>query len=700
MTTLLTQHVGDAPDSLPGSTTLRFDAEDSPAVLLHDLGDAIEVLYVRFMLSASQADGGTCVIAGGIGDDGRSTWQLTLNADNQSLTLNVAGTELSVGLTTAIAWHTVEVGLDASADNVTLRLNGIERGSASAPTIATRYAWLGAAFVDVGLAGVIDFDHWVLATNPIGVPLSTPTHDHAGDPRRWLVIYNRDDDDSAAWAAAYRQRRGLAYANLCGLSLPTDETITDPQYQNLRQQIADYLSDNAMTGQVVGLLLGYGVPGYADLTLQGPTPLTSYLHNDASHGNLAVNPLYQATITTRLLASDYGSYRLTGRIDAPDLPTALSLIDRADNLLQQPLAHDQGADLLIDINPDDPSVGPVYASQVSDWALSQLRDRLRLPTVIFDSTPPTSASGEAVVWGWRDAAPSSSFFATPAGRRALCLQFYSAAQYATTLRDASATDWLNTALRAGYAAAALPSRPFSLSTLPLPATFFEAMRQGWTLAEAWLVSQPFIRGGLQLVGDPLLTLHLPKEGVDVFGPVARLDQIDFDQPLAVLHAGQSQLQLALEDAPPTGGYARYLVRRYDAMGRADFACASDYVALEQSHVIRPAMPAWPSFDSWRVQVVADRLVLTAVWPAPLRNLAIDRVQLQSQAEEESIAMIDAIDPVVGQCRAVFSVDRPTITTRYRFRVVQGPATFDSPWSAWVAPASSTTASLTLLENYP
>lgn len=237
---------------------------------------------------------------------------------------------------------------------------------------------------------------------------SGPLSDYANDPRRWLVVYNSADADSTTWAGLYADRRAIPSVNRCGLSLPTDEVVSAAQYETMRQQIGTYLDNNDLREQVVGVLLGLNVPGYADVAGLGAlTPIAAYLHTDDTHGLTVVNPLYQSTIAERPAASDFGGVRLTCRIDASTLAEAIAMIDRADSLTDQPLAHDANADVLFDINPDNPAVGPVYTQPVEDWATGQGLAVLRLPATIYDAQAPTQAANESVVWGWRDAAPPS-----------------------------------------------------------------------------------------------------------------------------------------------------------------------------------------------------------------------------------------------------------------------------------------------------
>lgn len=698
MASAFSQPAGASPPCLPGEHVLRIDLTGQLGAIIQDMGTGQAVLYTRMMIATGNAIGGTLNIAGGFASGGAPLWQIRLDAASQSITLNAGSAQLSVDLPAALGWHTVEVGLDTSSGIATLRLNGIERASSALSIAATRYVWLGGASASAGLSGHVDVDHWVISTQPIGLPIAEAAHDHAGDPRRWLVVYNRALPDSETWADAYRQRRGVPYTNLCGLDLPTYESVTPAEYETIRQQITAYLSDNQLTDQIVGILLGYGVPGYSDIVGVGAlTAISSYLQTNDTHGSTVINPLYQDPVANRPSASDYSSARLTGRVDAPDLAGALALLDRADAVSDQPLTHESGGRVVVDINPDNPNVGPVYTGLVGDWANGKGLASLRLPATIYDATPPDSVSDDALVWGWRDAAPPSGFFEQPGGRRAVCMQFDPEAVLANSVRSASDTDWLNQALQAGYASAAAPSRVYSLSSIPLPHLVFEALRRGWTIAEAWMVSQSFLRGGLQLVGDPLMTISFPKAGYDVFGPVDRLDQIDFDQPLALRHAGQTSLDLTPQDAPVSGSSARYLVQRYDDEGRPDFASTAIHVALEQGSVLTPALPAWPSFEGWRVNARNARLVLVAVWPASLRVMQVDRVELYAQSDGQGPALADSYAPATGDKRVVFDLDPPDELTRYRFRVVQGPTGFDTPWSQWVSPTPAATQPLTLLE---
>lgn len=699
MTIALTQVDGASPPQQLGSTALRLTAGLENSVLFHDTGAPRDTFYTRFMVNPSQAHSGAFMIAGGIDDSDHSAWQAVLDVDTDSIILQVGGLDLSASFNRTLEWHTVELGLDAVSGSVSLRLDGVERATLNPPVNATQTAWLGMAFADVSLSGTIDLDQWVLSTSPIGVASAEPVLDHAGDPRRWLVVYNRSDADSVTWAQVYADRRGVPYANLCGLDLSANETVSAAEYELLRQQINTYLDDNHLRPQIVGVLLGLNVPGYTDLLGQGTlTPIAAYLHTDDTHGNTTVNPLYQDAVATRPSADAYTSTRLTGRVDAASLSDAIALLDRADAIGSNALAHDGLADVLIDINPDNANVGPVYTEPVEAWARGGGLASLRLPSVVYDENAPAEVARESLVWGWRDAAPPADYFGAPAGRRAICMQLDPEPQPATSARTPSGTDWLSAGLSAGYAAVSAPSRAYSLSSTPLPHRFFEALRKGWTIAEAWAVSQPFLRDGLQIVGDPLMTVAFPKSGYEVYGPAPRVDQIDLSQPIATLHAGQRSYTLASEEAPVQGQASRYLLQHTDDEGRADLATVSTYALIEQGEVLRPALPAWPVHEGWRVSTTSEHLSLHAAWPLSLRSLGIDLVELQSQVGSEEPLSVQEVVANTGQQAVTFVIERPEQTMRFRFRTHQGPASFDSPWSQWVVLPTSASTPINIFED--
>ncbi len=93
---------------------------------------------------------------------------------------------------------------------------------------------------------------------------------------------------------------------------------------------------------------------------------------------------------------------------------------------------------------------------------------------------------------------------------------------------------------------------YNLSASPYARPFFDALRQGWTLAEAWFVALPLVRNTLFLTGDPLMTVAIPREGWDIWGPVELLEHLDAQTPSLALRESQRSASLPVALQPSTG----------------------------------------------------------------------------------------------------------------------------------------------------
>ena len=245
-------------------------------------------------------------------------------------------------------------------------------------------------------------------------------------------------------------------------------------------------------------------------------------------------------------------------------------------------------------------------------------------------------------------------------------------------------------------------RPYTLSAQPQLGVFFEAIRLGWTLAEAWLVCQPFLRSGMQLLGDPLLTLQLPRSGFDIYGPSAGLEAIDLAQPaLRLPETGMSVVLsgdlLATEDEP-----ALYWVRRIDAQGRGDGASASVAVQLVDGLAVEPpALPAWPDAAGWRVHAKASGVEIIALWPTVSTVRGIARVQVEAERAGAIHEIVWQGEPVAGlrYIKAVF--ETPTDTPRLRWHIHHANgAQRVSPWSAALIESALVQTNIPLYEVQP
>jgi len=482
--------------------------------------------------------------------------------------------------------------------------------------------------------------------------------------------------------------------------LSLNESISFAEYLALLDQIETYLDLNGLGSQVMGLLVGYRVPGYVLHPEIGVVfPTGSFLSSDLLHLFAQTNPHASLDHPTRPTAANLGGVRLTARIDGPSLAEALALINRSVILSDQTLLpSDQ---LLVAATPNQPSLATRSADLMA-WYRSVERQKLRLPSQLSGDpvTQPDAEFSEidhdAFYWGWGQTEPPTGFFASPAGSRIVSVQIRTSNAHATTLRGSTPSNWIDTALSAGYAAAIGSSLNYSISSIPRAEPFFEALRRGWTLAEAWLVSQPFLRDGLYLVGDPLLTVLTPKAGWDIFGPLERIEDLDPDKPSAALPEDQHQYTPASDELPADQTAALYLLRRRDELGRSEAGFTSILVGNRGgTSSTPPPSPAWPTASGWSLSINADTASAQLVLGQRAVHTAIHRIEfLDDLGSPPIVAKFSSHGRYVR-----VSLPLTNTPARYRWRVVApgGLATL-TPWSAPIHTPLPTAAVLTPLES--
>lgn len=707
MSVTLTQSVlSGFPDRTPGGRGLRADCGPGlggrTAVL--DFAENLSPCHVRFVFMSGDFGGGAVTIAGGHAADGSPGWTLTFDPDAARVTLaGPYAANLTADLAPGEAWRCVEVGYATGDGVLRLWIDGVFAGESaldpSAPPLGR--VWLGGVYKHRDAVGTLSFDEWVVASDYIGPVVVPPSSTHADDPAAWLVVYNHASPDGALWAAAYRAARGVPLANVLGLDLPTAETIDAAAYESLRVAIADYLDRNGLRTQIMGLLLGYAVPGYvafpsADL----PVAVASLLQTDS----VGLSVSYRADVADTAepkrpeADGDPPAFRLTARIDGPSLADATALTDRALALQAAALASDDR--IWIDRMPSMPSFEPM-SDQLSDWAEGLDRQQLRLPARISEPSVGTEPSGfealerDVFYWGWGQVTPPAGYFDAPGGRRAVLTQLRGTTPSTATLRSPTPSDWAGRALAAGYAAVVVATRSASLSEVPFARPFFAALRAGWTVAEAWAVAHLYPRGAYYLVGDPLLRVATPRAGWDVYGPHTRTDDFDPDRPAAALPDGVTDWSLAVEHQPPDQQPRRYWVRRRDEYGRSDGVTRPlALAAVGDAAVGVPTPPAWPDRTGWALDTTGDSLDATLLFAAPPANGELASLEL---IDDRGGVPVSATPPRHDVWVRV-SLPRPAEATRYRWRWTT-PAGLSStgPWSQTVHPVALPTAVLSLWE---
>ncbi|MCP4589566.1 MAG: TIGR03790 family protein [bacterium] len=363
-----------------------------------------------------------------------------------------------------------------------------------------------------------------------------PTERTADMPDSWLVLYNLNNPDSITWAIWYAQRRSIPWSNLVGLDASSNEHLTNNAA--LQGQIINPVRNLLESGDpprkdsIMGIILGYGLPGHYGTPLQSPgvggfsvtdalqdmtddhLPL-GILDVDGTNTagqldyNLDCPAIYGLTLPSagRLNRDSMADDRyMVARIDAPTLEDAQQMTLRAIDL-ELPYRSLSGESVWYDYYA--PGVGLTN----DQWA--QLRLAVEapelgsLPWVEFEADTDLIHSDafrfsvyRLVGWqdGWYDSAPPGP------GSRVLAYDHSSWG--ATTVR--STTDdggrSVPNALAGGYAASIGATGEPGGGWRPLPKVLLAALQEGWTLGESSYLSNPTDDWMWNLVGDPFLTL--------------------------------------------------------------------------------------------------------------------------------------------------------------------------------------------------
>lgn len=663
--------------------------------LQRDLNETRTRIHTRCMIR-SQAAGGNVTFLRGLDAAASETFRVVLDAVSGQIRLVLAtGQSLSGDPPAGLSWHAVEAGFDIDTGSAALWINGrlVDTITGDLTGMATRAMWIGAPFKGASTIGELHLDEWIIADQYIGPVRLDASSDFADDPARWLVVYNTASAESVEWAETYRASRGVPYANLLGLPLSLSETITEAQFTDLRDAITDYLTLNGLDGQVLGILCGHAVPGMYTRADGNAEAIAGQLHltdglTDAVSNSLAVSG-EEAII--RPTAANLSSRRITARIDGPTLDDSLALTARS---LAMNLGD--GEDAMIWLDPYGPS-GPFYdlrKQEMLDWAAGLDSQRTRLPLRVSATGEPgddvqfASMDRDAFFWGWEQSSAPAGFFGEPAGPRAFCHQLAFNFATAPTLRNPGDTSWAGAALAAGYAAAAGSTRSFTPSAIPLIRPFFEALRRGWTLGEAWFVACPLLRTGLMLVGDPLMTVAMPRAGWDVFGPFESWDQANFEQPIAMLRQSQRQITLNDDQKPADGQRGIYLVRHVDATGRREAGIT--HVTSERFGML----PAWPSAPGWSPVAQVDAWRIEARWANSFGAAGVVSVELIEQIQGEAAQPVETLSVSQRDAAVVFTRVVGASAARYRLQVTSiDGAVSAGPWSAWVTLPAVTTQTI-------
>jgi len=356
---------------------------------------------------------------------------------------------------------------------------------------------------------------------------ATPADRTADQPDSWLVLYNLNSPDSIEWAQWYAGQWGIPASHLLGLDASLAEHLTDlaAVQSQIIGPVRDYIAANPdVQESVMGIVLGYGLPGHYHTPPVTPsvggysvadalTDMTDdHLAPYSQRGQNTDNPHCVGQILPpggRLTRASMAANRyMAVRIDAPTLDDAKALTLRA-KALAAPDRSLYGDFIWYDYY--DPSFP--HPSREWYWLRAAVESPLLAvePWAEFDidgvraaSDTPSAAFRFAIykLYGWTP----DHFSSSPPGNRVLGYHFNSFGS--VTVRSLTGNNgcYVPNALAAGFAAAIGATAEPGLTASPFPDTLLAALREGWTLGEAYYLANPFNDWMWNLVGDPFLTL--------------------------------------------------------------------------------------------------------------------------------------------------------------------------------------------------
>lgn len=338
----------------------------------------------------------------------------------------------------------------------------------------------------------------------------------AQDPDSWLVLYNENSPQSQVWVNWYATQRSIPAGNLVGLNASTSEhlaTVDEVQAQIVGPVRTLLDSDEELRGRIMGIILGFGLPGnYFSAPAGGP-------------GGYSVADALQDMYDDELPPAEQKEYNLlcphfqnsllppNGRLTKESLPPNTYIVARID-APSVSMAYVMTARALA-IESDDHHIhtergyydysDSIFSSGTWLWLKTAVETpSLAVPWRAFESdTEGTSFDAFRIdahdVDGWND----GRLYSDNPGSRIFAFNFNSWG--ATTVR--STTDqggrFVPNALVSGYAAAIGATGEPQFGG-PFPAILLAGLQQGWTLGESFFLSNPLNDWMWTLVGDPLL----------------------------------------------------------------------------------------------------------------------------------------------------------------------------------------------------
>ena len=410
--------------------------------------------------------------------------------------------------------------------------------------------------------GIVDYDEFKIAPEYPEPFIPTPRDEYPSS-RRTVVLFRQGDSDSRQFADYCVEKLGIPRANLCPLpNASSNETLADyAAFQaEVENDLSDWLDRNpTVKSNCMCFLIGFGVPGYFYHNGLKHSATSRLMNFGAAFSSKSSNPLYNPDTVERLTKSALGGKYLSVRIDADTLQNAKAIVDRS---------------LSISALSELPSSDVLFCDD-NDYCTSLACQHLRINT----SGDHEIAQNDAFYFGFYP------YFWDIAGTRAAIVD--GSVNSANTMRAISKI--FNAIVNHSYAGGvgcADDAETFDAES------FFEMLRIGGTLAEAFAVAIAHLDYIAVAIGNPLMTVAFRKNGYNIYRGVGGVEHINWDNPVAYLRAEQQVITFK-EDLIPHQQYV-YAVRAVSPSGVIE--CNTNvitYVEIDEQGNLSPLPLAKP-----------------------------------------------------------------------------------------------------------
>ena len=352
-----------------------------------------------------------------------------------------------------------------------------------------------------------------------------PSSSRALEPDEVLVIANIQAKDSLDLARYYMQQRHIPLEHLVQISTTREEHCSRATYDTeIRRPIRQALARFGKNSRIRCLAVMYGVP----LAIESHALLSKVTSGEKTETRAAVD-----SELALVLAGDYplegwlpnpyflgfreqetllkrDTVLMVSRLDGPNPAIVRRLVDDALFAEKKGL---QGR-AYFDARWPKPTEQKLSGYALYDAALhaaaEEVRKSGRMEEVKLDAREalfqPGDCPAAALYCGWYSLGHYVNAFTWVRG----AIGYHIASAECTTLRQPGSQVWCKRMLEEGMAATIGPVYEPYIQAFPLPDLFFQILTEGYlSLAEAYLVTLPFLSWQMVLIGDPLYKPFAP-----------------------------------------------------------------------------------------------------------------------------------------------------------------------------------------------